>query len=90
VEQVVENILTANVIPDPLSVTSETSNQETAIHPFEPENSDELCIAVGDVILIGDKTGDGWAWGNNLTTSTKGYFPLVVLGPKFGGPPALP
>ena len=82
--------MTANIIEDPLYTISEKTDYETAMHPFEPQNSDELCVSIGDKILIGEKTEDGWAWGNNMTTTKKGYFPLVVLGPKFGGPPALP
>ncbi|KAJ3326393.1 hypothetical protein HDU76_012968 [Blyttiomyces sp. JEL0837] len=64
------------------------ANSEIALHMFEPRDDDELYVLPGDILVVGEVNEDGWAWATNFSRGRKGFFPLVLLGPKHGGPPA--
>ncbi|KAJ3414235.1 hypothetical protein HDV05_006852 [Chytridiales sp. JEL 0842] len=61
------------------SKATQKVSEQVAVYPFEPRSRDEMMIAPGDKVIIGESQDDGWAWGTNLRTAAKGWFPLVVL-----------
>lgn len=46
-----------------------------AKYPYKPRQSDELELAVGDVLLIVQKCDDGWFIGSSYSTKRMGTFP---------------
>ncbi|KAI9338108.1 hypothetical protein DFJ73DRAFT_848396 [Zopfochytrium polystomum] len=69
------------------SVSKMLQHRHLVVHPYVAREADELSASVGDLVFFGDVNDDGWAWGVNETKKIKGYFPAVILGPEFGGPP---
>jgi len=45
---------------------------------FEPTRGDEIKLSENDIVCV-NRYEDGWAFGANLSTNEKGYFPLMVL-----------
>ncbi|KAJ3314776.1 hypothetical protein HDU76_002354 [Blyttiomyces sp. JEL0837] len=60
-----------------------------AMHPYLPMDPDELLVNAGDLILFSEAEifPDRWCPGFNTKTGRKGFFPIIVFGPEFGGPP---
>jgi hypothetical protein len=42
---------------------------------FVAEESNQLSISKGDVIVVTQRSGDFWWWGTNENTQVSGYFP---------------
>jgi hypothetical protein len=49
------------------------------VHPYPPQVADELGLQVGDIVCLAMGFDDGWALGFNVTTGSKGVFPLVCV-----------
>ncbi|KAI8328422.1 hypothetical protein BC941DRAFT_476934 [Chlamydoabsidia padenii] len=49
------------------------------VHPYPPQVADELGLQVGDIVCLAIGFDDGWALGFNVTTGSKGVFPLVCV-----------
>jgi hypothetical protein len=64
---------------NPVSSLWSKLDRGKAIYPFEPRSEDELSLQVDDIVLLGEIGADGWAWGENLRTWEKGWFPLVLI-----------
>ncbi|KAI8817403.1 uncharacterized protein EV422DRAFT_570744 [Fimicolochytrium jonesii] len=63
------------------SITAHAAGQQyRSEHDFQPAEADEMELAVGDLVEIWQSFEDGWATGENLTTRSKGFFPLNALG----------
>lgn len=54
-------------------------NVETAHRPFVPTLRDEFAVTPGDQIRMLKKFDDGWGYADNLTTGTRGLFPIDCL-----------
>ncbi|KAI9141758.1 hypothetical protein BKA69DRAFT_1021429, partial [Paraphysoderma sedebokerense] len=52
----------------------------TVTHIYRRALDDELDLDIGDMVLIVDVYDDGWAYGQNMTKSSKaGVFPLACV-----------
>ncbi|KXS11960.1 hypothetical protein M427DRAFT_35270 [Gonapodya prolifera JEL478] len=63
-------------------------SQGRVIQQFIPQNSDELVLNLGDIVVVGEAFPDGWGTGMNLMINSSGD----VAGPPqsfngIGGPP---
>ncbi|KAJ3108035.1 hypothetical protein HDU96_007700 [Phlyctochytrium bullatum] len=63
-------------------------NQKYALHYHLPRSASELRVSVGDIVTLDEVYENEWGFGDNDTTQERGWYPLVILGPDFGGPPA--
>ncbi|KAJ3204307.1 Sorbin and SH3 domain-containing protein 2 [Entophlyctis luteolus] len=52
---------------------------EKVVYDFAPERSDEIELRVGQDVIVTKKFDDGWGYGRNITTGSKGNFPLDCL-----------
>ncbi|KXS16783.1 hypothetical protein M427DRAFT_284296 [Gonapodya prolifera JEL478] len=56
----------------------------TCVRSFEPRESDEVALNVGDAVLCIFRFEDSWCAGTNKTTAQSGYFPLLHVGIRGG------
>ncbi|KAJ3209495.1 hypothetical protein HDU67_006166 [Dinochytrium kinnereticum] len=63
-------------------------NQHRALHGFLGRAVEELGVDVGDVVTLDEVYENEWGLGINSKTSQRGWYPLTILGPDFGGPPS--
>ncbi|TPX71525.1 hypothetical protein SpCBS45565_g01064 [Spizellomyces sp. 'palustris'] len=70
------------VMSQPQTLRSQpvAGEQYRSQHSFPATEVDEITLSEGDVVLIWESFDDGWASGQNLTTSASGFFPLNALG----------
>ncbi|KAH8827723.1 hypothetical protein DL96DRAFT_1600074 [Flagelloscypha sp. PMI_526] len=64
-----------------------------ALHPFEPQNDDELSFRAGEMIEVvekDDQFGDGWWLGKNTKTGAVGLFPQSYTAEGPSGNPEAP
>ena len=45
-----------------------------SLFPYEPQNSDELRLNPGDIIVVSKKDPSGW-WAGTLSNGSSGVFP---------------
>ncbi|KAJ3108659.1 hypothetical protein HDU97_000515 [Phlyctochytrium planicorne] len=61
-------------------------NQHRAMFSHYARTREELTVNVGDVISLDEVYENEWGFGVNDATKLNGWYPLVILGPDFGGP----
>ncbi|KAJ3395050.1 hypothetical protein HDU84_004509 [Entophlyctis sp. JEL0112] len=70
----------------PAADKSKSQDAYEVIYDFNPAQSDELALRVGDSVVVKHRYDDGWAFGSNLTTSNDGLFPLDCLSVDVSSP----
>ncbi|KAI9324495.1 hypothetical protein DFJ73DRAFT_242910, partial [Zopfochytrium polystomum] len=58
------------------STVDEDGVSYIVVHPLSPTAADEMTLAVGDKIIVGDVFSDGWGFGVKLQTGDRGFLPL--------------
>ncbi|KAJ3026321.1 UNVERIFIED_CONTAM: Sorbin and SH3 domain-containing protein 2 [Siphonaria sp. JEL0065] len=60
-------------------VVESSEKTATVLYAFEPANSDEVTLSVGDRVVIQQEYDDGWMYGRNVSTGKEGVFPGDTL-----------
>ncbi|KAJ3028075.1 UNVERIFIED_CONTAM: Sorbin and SH3 domain-containing protein 2 [Siphonaria sp. JEL0065] len=60
-------------------VVESSEKTATVLYAFEPSNTDEVTLRVGDKVVIQQEYDDGWMYGRNVSTGKEGVFPSDTL-----------
>ncbi|KAJ3259980.1 hypothetical protein HK103_001490 [Boothiomyces macroporosus] len=74
---------TTSTDPLPIKVAEQLALMKCE-KPYDPEETDELSLALGDIIYVKLTFDDGWCQAINLTTKQDGFCPHVCLAPLYG------
>ncbi|KAJ3272625.1 hypothetical protein HDV01_005372 [Terramyces sp. JEL0728] len=74
---------TTSTDPLPIKVAEQLALMKVE-KPYDPEETDELPLAIGDIIYVKLTFDDGWCQAINLTTKQDGFCPHVCLSPLYG------
>eukprot|EP00924_Labyrinthula_sp_SR-Ha-C_P010559 snap_masked-scaffold_102-processed-gene-0.8-mRNA-1 protein AED:0.42 eAED:0.44 QI:0/0/0/0.5/1/1/2/0/294 len=57
------------------SVSEMIKEKYVAVYAYKPDREDEIELKENDVLIVEEKSEDGWFKGKNLTTEEQGFFP---------------